>query len=181
MVRAFQAATTRMPKSKLIVKTALIEGSLWSPGPDLISLPEPMRWAQINALYRLSSAYVSDHHAEGWGLTLSDAMIFDKPVIATGFSGNLEYMNAANSFLVDYSEEQIRPEDSSDLFEPTTRWAYPNEADLKSKLALVREHLESDLVLERVRNATEGIRAFSSAAILPLPRRRLALVALSRS
>ena len=55
---------------------------------------------EIAALMRAADAYVSLHRAEGYGLTMAEAMRIGKPVIATGYSGNLQFMNARNSLLV---------------------------------------------------------------------------------
>ena len=46
--------------------------------------------------------YVSLHRSEGFGLTIAEAMALGKPVIATGYSGNMDFMNKDNSFPVDY-------------------------------------------------------------------------------
>src|SRR5690606_22342591 len=43
---------------------------------------------------------VSPHRGEGWGLNLSQAMLLKKPVIGSAYSGNLEFMNEENSFLI---------------------------------------------------------------------------------
>ena len=45
---------------------------------------------------------MSLHRAEGFGLAMAEAMWLGKPVIATGYSGNLDFMTAENSLLVDY-------------------------------------------------------------------------------
>jgi glycosyltransferase involved in cell wall biosynthesis len=45
--------------------------------------------------------YVSLHRAEGFGLGLAEAMLLGKPVIGTGYSGNLDFMTPENSCLVD--------------------------------------------------------------------------------
>jgi len=180
LVRAFQTVQPQIPKSKLILKTAYIEKQAWTPSPGLISLSDPISGTRLNALYHLATAYVSAHHAEGWGLTLSDAMIFGKPVIATGYSGNLEYMNHGNSLLVDYAEENIRAEDCSDLFHAGMKWAYPSETDLQSKLLLLHEQRRSDWLAEKVQNASREIAKFDRASVMGLIRRRLDDIAASR-
>jgi glycosyltransferase involved in cell wall biosynthesis len=57
---------------------------------------------EVNALIYNCDCYVSLHRAEGFGLTMAEAMYYGKPVIATGYSANLEFMNVGNSFLVKY-------------------------------------------------------------------------------
>ncbi len=47
-------------------------------------------------------AYASMHRSEGFGLTMAEAMALGKPVIATGYSGNLEFMGEGCAGLVDY-------------------------------------------------------------------------------
>jgi glycosyltransferase involved in cell wall biosynthesis len=43
---------------------------------------------------------VSPHCCEGWGLVLSHSMLLGKPVIATKYSGNMDFANEHNSYLV---------------------------------------------------------------------------------
>jgi glycosyltransferase involved in cell wall biosynthesis len=71
--------------------------------PHVCSIPETLDDEEIGALHALCDAYVSAHHAEAWGLPLSEAMSFGNPVIATGYSGNMEFMNESNSFPVPYA------------------------------------------------------------------------------
>ena len=47
--------------------------------------------------------YVSLHRSEGLGLTMAEAMSFGKPVIATAYSGNLDFMTDT-ALLVPYDE-----------------------------------------------------------------------------
>lgn len=58
--------------------------------------------AHVNALQRCCDAYVSLHRAEGFGLGLAECMALGKPVIATNWSGNLEFMTDRSAILVDY-------------------------------------------------------------------------------
>lgn len=58
--------------------------------------------AHVHALQRCADVYVSLHRAEGFGLGLAECMAMGKPVIATGWSGNVDFMDQANSCLVGY-------------------------------------------------------------------------------
>ena len=59
-------------------------------------------YTRRDVLELLSSldVYVSLHRSEGFGLTCAEAMALGVPVIASGYSGNLDFMNAENSLLV---------------------------------------------------------------------------------
>jgi glycosyltransferase involved in cell wall biosynthesis len=58
--------------------------------------------AKIRGFYQVIDAYASLHRSEGIGLTLFNAMASGTPVIATGWSGNLDFMNTENSILISY-------------------------------------------------------------------------------
>lgn len=57
---------------------------------------------ELSGLFRACDAYVSLHRSEGFGLTIAEAMALGKPVIATAYSGNMEFMTPSNSYLVGY-------------------------------------------------------------------------------
>jgi glycosyltransferase involved in cell wall biosynthesis len=59
--------------------------------------------ADLQALHRCVDVHVSLHRSEGFGLGMAEAMCMGKPVIATAYSGNMEYMTNNNSCLVNYS------------------------------------------------------------------------------
>jgi glycosyltransferase involved in cell wall biosynthesis len=56
----------------------------------------------LTALYREADVLLSLHRAEGFGLPMLEAMAHGIPVVATGWSGNLEFMDPSNSRLVPY-------------------------------------------------------------------------------
>ena len=57
---------------------------------------------EIKNLVRCCDCFVSLHRSEGYGRGMAEAMFLGKPVIATGYGGNLDFMNEANSCLVRY-------------------------------------------------------------------------------
>lgn len=58
--------------------------------------------AKLEGLFNACDAYVSLHRSEGFGLTIAEAMVRGKPVIATAYSGNTDFMNPSNSYPVGY-------------------------------------------------------------------------------
>ena len=62
---------------------------------------------ELLALMNAADAYVSLHRSEGVGLTMAEAMLLGKPTIATGYSGNLDFMTPENSYLVRYERTLI--------------------------------------------------------------------------
>ncbi len=87
----------------------------------------------INGLTALADCHVSLHRAEAFGFPLADAMWLGKPVIATGYSGNLDFMTAGNSLLVDHVLIEIGPD--RDPYPSDGTWAEP---DLEHAARLMR-------------------------------------------
>jgi glycosyltransferase involved in cell wall biosynthesis len=59
------------------------------------------------SLINACDAYISLHRSEGLGLTMAEAMLLGKPVIATRYSGNIDFMNDTNSLPVDFRLVQL--------------------------------------------------------------------------
>jgi len=64
---------------------------------------------EIKNLLRCCDCFLSLHRSEGFGRGLAEAMYLEKPVIGTGYSGNLDFMRPENSYLVDYSLIPVQP------------------------------------------------------------------------
>ncbi len=80
--------------------------------------------SDVQALQRCANAYVSLHRAEGFGLGLAECMQLGKPVIATAWSGNMDFMTTENSCLVDYNLVALR--EGEYLHCEGQRWAEPS-------------------------------------------------------
>jgi glycosyltransferase involved in cell wall biosynthesis len=78
----------------------------------------------MSGLMAACDCYVSLHRAEGFGLTMAEAMAIGKPVSATGYSGNVDFMNEENSYLVDYRIGRVGPE--CEIYPPEGEWADPS-------------------------------------------------------
>ena len=68
----------------------------------IVILDRFMTRQEVTGLQGVADAFVSLHRAEGLGLGIAESMWLGKPVIATGYSGNMEFTTAGNSCLVGY-------------------------------------------------------------------------------
>ncbi len=126
--------------------------------PDVLLLEEHMPAAARDALVQHCDAYVSLHRSEGLGLTMAEAMALGKPVIATAYSGNLQFMTDENSFLVPWSHALVP--DNCAPYPPGTRWAAP---DLDEAARLMRFVIDNpEAAAARGRQAAADIRLLHS-------------------
>ncbi|WP_010182816.1 glycosyltransferase family 4 protein [Aquimarina agarilytica] len=89
----------------------------------------------LNSLMNSCDCYISLHHSEGFGLTMAEAMSLGKPTIATNYSGNTEFMDITNSFLVDTVIETVKNTDVH--FDKNTTWGNPLLEDSIKKIVYV--------------------------------------------
>ncbi|WP_281852039.1 glycosyltransferase family 4 protein [Dyella sp. GSA-30] len=57
---------------------------------------------EVKNLIRVCDSFVSLHRSEGFGRGLAEAMYLEKPLIATAYSGNMDFMDAQSALLVDF-------------------------------------------------------------------------------
>jgi glycosyltransferase involved in cell wall biosynthesis len=165
--------------------------------PDIIVTDGCLPPGQLGSLMAEADCYVSLHRSEGLGLTMAESMALGKPVIATGYSGNLDFMTEENSFLVPFSWTEV-PE-GAEPYLPGTRWAEPDIEKAASVMRAVVERpeeaavvgarakadVEARLGLSRragfVRERFEAISGSGSVARIPGPARTVAVALTGRA
>jgi glycosyltransferase involved in cell wall biosynthesis len=122
--------------------------------PDIHIIGQYVSAERKNAMIASCDCYVSLHRSEGFGLTPAEAMYLGKPVIATRYSGNLDFMTDANSYLVDST---IRPVGQGNLpYPPDGEWAEP---DIEQAARLMRDVFDHpEAASERGRVAAADLR-----------------------
>lgn len=104
------------------------------------------------ALLETADIVLSPHRSEGFGLTLAEAMAAGKCVVATGWSGNLDFMSSENSMLLPYKLVPVRDPTGVYADDPAAVWADPDTAagaELLWKLA--RDPARRLVLAERAR------------------------------
>ncbi|HXM32404.1 MAG TPA: glycosyltransferase [Chthoniobacterales bacterium] len=133
VIRAFRAAFSPAEKATLVIKTSRGQADplglerLQKAARDngVVLIDQVVSRAQADGFLEMCDCFVSLHRSEGFGLGLAEAMLLGKPAIATNYSGNLSFMNAGNSLLVDYTLTEI--ERSGPIYAKGNVWAEPSE------------------------------------------------------
>ncbi|KAF5069261.1 D-inositol-3-phosphate glycosyltransferase [anaerobic digester metagenome] len=71
--------------------------------PEIILINEDLDYGYIINLYKRCNAYVGPSRGEGFGLPFAEAMLFELPVIITGYGGQTDFCNEDNAWLIDFS------------------------------------------------------------------------------
>lgn len=92
--------------------------------PRIHLIDRTLRRPEVLALYKACDCFVSLHRAEGFGRGMAEALLLGKQVVATAYSGNLDFCTPDNSHLVDQTPIPLAP---SDYFHGAGQsWADPS-------------------------------------------------------
>jgi 2-polyprenyl-3-methyl-5-hydroxy-6-metoxy-1,4-benzoquinol methylase len=129
-------------------------------------------WDQprIDALHIRGDCYVSLHRGEGWGYPMFEAASRGKPVIATNYSGPLDYLEPSSHFLVRQRLCSVRQPYL--YYNPGMSWAEP---DLEHASELMRNvYGNRDEARDNARAAVDRLQSkYSLQSIGEMARRRL--------
>jgi len=98
--------------------------SLQQKYPAITVIDEYLTRDGVLDLMAAADVYISLHAAEGYGLTLLEAMALRTPTICTAYSGNMDFTNEVNSWLVDY--EMMATDEQTGPYPAGSIWASPN-------------------------------------------------------
>ncbi|MDQ6797968.1 MAG: glycosyltransferase [Actinomycetota bacterium] len=174
--RAFDAAE-RAGQARLVLKVQNLAGHpLERPltqaldAVDGILLDGELSRSEMNVLLGSVDVYASLHRAEGFGLGMAEAMFLGKPVIATAYSGNVDFTAGDNSCPVGY---RLRPIELADhryrplaagVYEPGLLWADPDLDQAGRWMRFLFEHPEARRRIGA--NAAATVRSrYSSSAV----------------
>jgi glycosyltransferase involved in cell wall biosynthesis len=179
LIEAFRLAFAPGEGPQLLIKTINAplrplaeEEVLWAAHgrPDIHVIDRSLSQQELASVMAACDCYVSLHRAEGFGLTMAEAMAIGKPVIATGYSGNVDFMNSENSYLIDFAIGRVGAE--CEIYPPEGEWADPSVEHAAELMRRVRSDPEE--ARRRGARAAEDIaRKLSAKATGEAMRRRL--------
>ncbi len=114
----------------------------------VVLLDRTMTDAEIKALHISCDAFISLHRCEGYGLGMAEAMCFGKPTLATGYSGNMDFMAPGTAYLLDFKlipvPEGAYPHAAGQV------WADPDVERAAAVMIYLAENPDSGRALGRV-------------------------------
>lgn len=113
-----------------------------SVGPKFYLLHGDMSDQEVASLYKHPQvkALVALTRGEGYGLPILEAAASGLPVIATGWSGHLDFLKHGKFISVYYQLSEVHPSRiDGKIFVKGARWANPSEEDFKKRAAKFRE------------------------------------------
>ncbi|MGO4608694.1 glycosyltransferase family 4 protein [Variovorax sp. 2RAF20] len=132
LIRAFKQAFTPDEPVRLVLKSSfgdrhpeqMKELRDAARGANVTIIDDIFSPDEVLSLMDACDVYVSLHRSEGLGLTMAEAMLMGKPVIATAFSGNMDFMSEDNSLLVPY--ERVKLGSPIPPYDADLEWAEPS-------------------------------------------------------
>lgn len=148
VVKSFQNVFDINDKAKLIIKS--INGSRFPDiheklkkscnSKNITIIDQHMDKDELLSLLASSDCYVSLHRSEGFGMSIAEAMYAKKPVIATYYGGNTDFMNEENSFPVKY--ELVKLERDYGSYTKGNIWAEPDIVHASNLMKKVYEDFD---------------------------------------
>jgi len=145
-IAAFKQAFGEDPGAKLVIKTMRLEddpagaAALRSATamPNIELIERTMTREELAQLYARTDAILSLHRAEGFGLTIAEGMLHGLPVIATDWSGNVDFLDRTVGAPVKY---RLVPcvDPGTDYDRPDLSWAEADLDDAAQQLRRLRD------------------------------------------
>jgi glycosyltransferase involved in cell wall biosynthesis len=158
-IAAFRIAFGDDPSTRLIIKTSngqnFPNGISWiedaiDKANNIVFIDKTMSAGEIDALYFESDVVISLHRSEGFGLTIAEAMLRGRPVVATNWSGNVDFLCGDNGLPIPW--QLAAAGDPQETYQhPSMMWA---DADVDAAAEALR----------RLRDDPELVRQLGAAA-----------------
>lgn len=137
---------------------------------DIVFRTGSLNDTEIGQLIAAASVVLSPHRSEGFGLTLAEAFLSGVPALATGWSGNVDFMAGIHELLIRHTLTPVR--DAAGIYRAAgLQWAEPDIQDAAEKLKALSQSRDLRRQLaERGRAAVqEQLKAWSRHALYQMP------------
>lgn len=120
--------------------------------PEVELINQDLQDCYIISLYQQCHCLVAPSRGEGFGLPMAEAMLFNLPVITTGFGGQIDFCTNETSWLIDFNFEKAKTH--MNLF--NSYWVEPSQEHL-SQLLKELYKMPEEYLLQKTKKAKETI------------------------
>jgi glycosyltransferase involved in cell wall biosynthesis len=120
-----------------------IKNSMLVDHPEIVLIDSILPDAELSQIHKDCDCFVLPTRGEGFGIPIADAMYFGNPVIVTDYSGQKDFCNAENSYLVNYTREPVFGMQWIYAYEGTMLWAKVDSEHLMKQMRTVYENREA--------------------------------------
>lgn len=133
VVEAFRRVAAKNPAAGLVLKTHNVSRNAADMNrlrerlaglPNVFVIEHTLARQEVYELMACCDAFVSLHHAEGFGLCVAEAMFLGKPAVSTDWSATAEYVTPQNGFPVRYQLARLKQH--IDDYVRGSEWAEPD-------------------------------------------------------
>lgn len=158
----------RYPNCKLILKALNIRNdSLWNEclrraviDKRIVVLNEVLSKHDYYRYLKSCDVLISMHRSEGFGRLMAEGMCLGIPTVASAYSGNMDFMDDSNSYLVEGTLQDIIPGDYA--HSTGMRWFEPSRESAAEKLLSVFENRE--IAQHKIKNARLKMKDYDLAS-----------------
>jgi glycosyltransferase involved in cell wall biosynthesis len=154
-IRAFRVAFGDDPGTRFVVKVANLSSfknmsrmiaEATNGCSNIAVLSKTVDDMELERLYLDADVFISLHRSEGFGLTIAEAMLHGLPVIATDWSGNVDFLNDDTGVPVPF--RLVAAQDPQGTYDcPDMMWA---EADIDAAAKELRRLRDNPLLRELI-------------------------------
>lgn len=116
------------------------------PNKKILLVEDEFTPGQLVSLYQKCNLLVAPSKGEGYGLPMAEAMLFDLPVLTTGYGGQVDFCTPETAWLIDYRFARAK----THLNLADSVWVEPDLADLIKKMGEI-----ATLPLKKIRQKTD--------------------------
>ena len=138
----------------------------------IILIEKTLDREKVLALINTCDAYLSLHRSEGFGRTPAEAMLLGKPVVATDFSGNTDFVNQQTGFPVKWRKKDVKVGEYPFITEKSgAYWAEPNISHAAEQMQAAVKSTEDKTASQQIKQF--ALHQFSVERIGKLMRQQL--------
>lgn len=134
--------------------------------PNIVHVGQAVQEEDLPLLYNMSNAFVLPSRGEGFGLPYLEAGSCGLPVIGTRCTGQMDFLNDENSYLIDIEGYDSNSQEIKEIYKISSyyegqpfavigesgtqqlkehmRYVYENEEEAKKKAEILRERIQNE-------------------------------------